>query len=99
MTLVAHLNAKLINRVWDFLFVSPFFMFMFLTRARDEISIYNSLSSPGMFGWVFFFFILFCCSDDKVSHLEFYLISEDEKELKGGWAHLTLSRILQKEDE
>lgn len=54
MTLVAHLNAKLINRVWDFLFVSPFFMFMFLTRARDEISIYNSLSSPGMFGWVFF---------------------------------------------
>lgn len=56
VTLVAHLNAKLINRVWDFLFVSPFFMFMFLTRARDEISIYNSLSSPGMFGWVFFFF-------------------------------------------
>lgn len=99
VTLVAHLNAKLINRVWDFLFVSPFFMFMFLTRARDEISIYNSLSSPGMFGWVFFFFTLFCCSDDKVSHLEFYLISEDEKELKGGWAHLTLSRILQKEDE
>lgn len=47
----------------------------------------------------FFFFTLFCCSDDKVSNLEFYLISEDEKELKGGWAHLTLSRILQKEDE
>lgn len=72
-------------------------MFTFLTRARDEISIYNSLSSPGMF-----FFFLFCCSDDKVSHLEFYLISEDEKELKassGCWAHLTLSRILQKEDE
>lgn len=49
-----------------------------------------------------FFFFLFCCSDDKVSHLEFYLISEDEKELKassGCWAHLTLSRILQKEDE
>lgn len=61
VTLVAHLNAKLINRVWDFLFVSPlfffFFMFTFLTRARDEISIYNSLSSPGMFGWVFFFFL------------------------------------------
>lgn len=51
---------------------------------------------------VFFFFFHFCYSDDKVSHLEFYLISEDEKELKassGGWAHLTLSRILQKEDE
>lgn len=103
MTLVAHLNAKLINRVWDFLFVSPFFfMFTFLTRARDEIPIYNSLSSQGMFGWVFFSSPLFYCSDDKVSHLVFYLISGDEKELKapsGGWAHLTLSRILQKEDE
>lgn len=51
--------------------------------------------------FLLFFFSPLCCSDDKVSPSECYLISEDEKELKaspGGWDHLTLSGVLQKVD-
>lgn len=103
MTLVAHLNAKLINRVWDFLFVSPFFL---CSRSLQEQEMKYPSTIPfhlqACLAGFFFPSPLFYCSDDKVSHLVFYLISGDEKELKapsGGWAHLTLSRILQKEDE
>lgn len=81
VTLVPHLNAKLINRVWDSLFVSVFWL---LSRSFQEqemkypspipFHLQACFSPPPPFQ--------LCCSDDKVSPSECYLVSKEEKELK-----------------
>lgn len=95
VTLVPHLNAKLISRVWDFFFFffACFFLFFLFSRSLQEQEMKYPSRIP--------FHLRVCCSDDKVSPLEFYLISKDEKELKaspGGWVHLTLAGILRMAD-